>query len=100
MTNIPVEANQETPTEGDPCDFPFFGNVGTPLMATLNIPGLNVGLLVCLWFTLNILNILKASQRSTLFQGHRMVVNCSSSLKDKSRIPLSPPSCNKRPKKN
>jgi len=44
MANIPVETNQGTLPKGDTCAFPFFGNVGTPLMATLNIPRLNVGL--------------------------------------------------------
>ena len=61
MANIPMETNQGTLAKGDPCAFPFFGNVGTPLMATLNIPGLNVGLPVWLWSTSNIPNALEAS---------------------------------------
>ena len=67
MANIPVETNQGTLPKGDPCAFPFFGNVGTPLMATLNIPGLNVGLPVWLWSTPNIPNALEASQLNALF---------------------------------
>lgn len=99
MANIPVETNQGTLPNGDPCAFPFFGNVGTPLMATLNIPGLNVGLPVWLWSTPNIPNALEASQLNALFQGHYMGANCSSSIKGKSGIPSSPPSCNKKSKK-
>ena len=99
MANIPMETNQGTLPKGDPCAFPFFGNVGTPLMATLNIPGLNVGLPVWLWSTPNIPNALEASQMNALFQGHQMGANCSSSFKEKSGIPSSPPSCNKKSKK-
>ena len=36
---------------------------------------------------------------NALFQGHHMGANCSSSFKEKSRIPFSPPSCNKKSKK-
>lgn len=59
MTIVPMDSNQGTPPKGDPYAFPFFGNVGTPLMPTLNIPGLNVGLPVWRWSTLNIMNVLK-----------------------------------------
>ena len=76
-----METNQGTLPKGDPRSFPFFGNVGTPLMVTLNIPGLNFGLPVWLWSTLNIPDVLEASQKNDLFQGHKMGVNCSSSLK-------------------
>ena len=99
MAHIPMETNQGTLPKGDPCAFPFFGNVGTPLMATLNIPGLNVGLPVWLWSTPNIPNALEASQMNALFQGHQMGANCSSSFKEKSGIPSSPPSCKKKSKK-
>ena len=99
MANIPVETNQGTLPKGDPCAFPFFGNVGTPLMATLNIPGLNVGLPIWLWSTPNIPNSLEASQLNALFQGHHLGANCSSSFKEKSGIPSSPPSCKKKSKK-
>ena len=85
MANIHVETNQGALPKGDPCAFPFFGNVGTPLMATLNIPGLNVGLPVWLWSTPNIPNALQASQLNALFQGHRMDANFSSSFKEKSK---------------
>jgi hypothetical protein len=48
MAKVPDDTNQGTPSQGDSCAFPFFGNVGVPLMATLNILGLNVGLPVWL----------------------------------------------------
>lgn len=67
MANIPVDGNQGNPPKGDPCDFTLFGNIGTPFMATLNILGLNVGLLVWLWSTLNILNVIEAYKMNTLF---------------------------------
>jgi hypothetical protein len=55
------DTNQGTPAQGDFCAFPFFGNIGSPLMATLNIPRLNVGQLVWFWTTSNVLNYLDAS---------------------------------------
>jgi hypothetical protein len=42
------DTNQGTPSQGDSYAFLFFGNVGTSLMATLNISGMNVGLLLWL----------------------------------------------------
>jgi hypothetical protein len=48
MAKFTDDTNQGTPSQGDSCAFPFFGNVGVPLMATLYIPGLNVGLPVWL----------------------------------------------------
>jgi len=98
MANIPVETNQGTLPKGDPCAFLFFINVYTPLIATLNIPGLNVGLPIWLWSTLNIQDVLEDSHMNALFQGNQMGVNCSSSLKEKFGIPLCHPSYNKRPK--
>jgi hypothetical protein len=43
MAKVLEDTNQGTPSQGDSYAFPFFGNVGAPLMATLNILGLNVG---------------------------------------------------------
>jgi len=82
MANILVDANQRTPPKKDPCDFPFLGNIGAPLMATFNIPGLNVGLPVWLWSTLNIPIVLEDFQMNALFQGHQMGVNCSYSSQE------------------
>jgi hypothetical protein len=67
--------NQETPAQGDSCAFPFFGNVGSPLMATLNILGLIVGLSIWFWTTLNVMNGLDASHISTLCHGHQLDVD-------------------------
>jgi hypothetical protein len=44
MAKVLEDTNQATPSQGGSCDFPFFGNVGSPLMATLNIHGLNVNI--------------------------------------------------------
>jgi hypothetical protein len=52
------DTNQGTPSQGDSCGFPFFGNIGVPLMVTLKIPGLNVGLPVWLGTIPNVLNAL------------------------------------------
>jgi hypothetical protein len=48
MANVLEDINQGTPAQGDSCNFSLFGNIGTPLMATLNIPRMNVGLPVWL----------------------------------------------------
>jgi hypothetical protein len=66
MAKVPDNTNQGTPLQGDSCAFPFFGNVGVPLMATLNIPRQNVGLPVWFGTIPNVLNALDASQLSTL----------------------------------
>jgi hypothetical protein len=77
MEKVPDDTNQGTPSQGDSCAFPFFGNVGVPLMATLYIPGLNVGLPVWLGTIPNVLNSLDASQLSTLCHGHHVDVPSS-----------------------
>jgi hypothetical protein len=46
MSKFIEDTNQGTPAKGDPCSFPSFANIGVPLMAMLNIHGLNVGLLI------------------------------------------------------
>jgi hypothetical protein len=61
MEKFTNDTNQVTPSQGDCCDFPFFGNVGVPLMATLYISGLNVGLPVWLSTIANVLNAIDAS---------------------------------------
>jgi hypothetical protein len=59
MEKFTEDTNQETPSQGGSFDFPFFGNVGVPLMATLYIHALKVELLV--WLGTNVLNYLDAS---------------------------------------
>jgi hypothetical protein len=77
MDKFTDDTNQGTPSQGDSCTFPFFGKVGVPLMATLYIPGLNVGLSVWLGTIPNVLNALDSSQLSTLCHGHHVDVPSS-----------------------
>ena len=56
---------------GTPCTIPLTGNVGVPLMATLNLPGFTLGLPVWLFSTPTVLNAPDASQVSSLYQGHQ-----------------------------
>jgi hypothetical protein len=72
MAKFPNDTNQGTPSQGDSCAFPFFRNVGVPLIATLYIPRLNVGLPVWLGTIPNVLNSLDASQLSTLCHGNHV----------------------------
>jgi hypothetical protein len=81
MTKFLEDTNQGTPSQGDSCAFPFFENIGAPLMPTLNIPRLNVGLPIWLWTTINVLNAPNDSQISTSFQGHRIYSLPSSLVK-------------------
>lgn len=72
MTTQPEDAtNQGTPIHGDPCAFPCFGNIGPPMMTTLNLPGFTVGLPV--WFFTNpvVPNAPDASQVSIVCQEHQ-----------------------------
>jgi hypothetical protein len=75
MAKVLEDTNQGTPSQGDPCVFPFFGNIGAPLMATLNLHGFTLGLLVWLFSTPNVLNALDASQISTLCQENQTNVD-------------------------
>ena len=68
------DTNQGTPSQGDSCAFPFFRNIGVPLMATLYIPGLNVGLPVWLGAIPNVPNAIDASQLRTLCHGNHVDV--------------------------
>jgi hypothetical protein len=77
MVEVPNNINQGTPSQGDSCAFPLFRNVGVPLIATLSILGLNVGLPIWLGTISNFLNSLDASQLSTLCHGHHVDVPSS-----------------------
>jgi hypothetical protein len=77
MENVADNTNQGTSSQEDSFSFPFFGNVGVPLMAMLYIPELNVGLPVRLGTIPNVLNALEASQLSTLFHGKHVDVPSS-----------------------
>ena len=67
----PLNTNQEIPMLGTPCTIPLTGNVGVPLMATLNLPGFTLGPPVWLFSTPTILNAPDASQVSSLYQVHQ-----------------------------
>jgi hypothetical protein len=77
MAKFPDDTNQGTPSQGDSFTFPFFGNIGVPLMATLYIPGLNVGLPVWLGTIPNVPNSLDSSHLITLCHGHPVDVSSS-----------------------
>ena len=63
---------------GTPCTIPLTGNVGVPLMATLNQPGFTLGLPVWFFSTPTILNAPDASQVSSLYQEHQNTASHSS----------------------
>jgi hypothetical protein len=88
MAKVPDDTNQGTPSQGDSCTFPFFRNVGVPLMATLYIPRLNVGLPGLVGYHSKCLDSLYASQLRTLSHGNPVDVSSST----KSSPPPSPTS--------
>jgi hypothetical protein len=77
MEKFPNDTNQGIPSQGDSCAFPFFRNVGVPLMATFYILGLNVRLPVWLGTVPNVLNALDTSQLSMLWHGNHVDVHLS-----------------------
>ena len=52
MATVSEFTNQGTPLTETPSNFPCFGNVGPPYMATFSLPGFVIGLLVWLFSTL------------------------------------------------
>jgi hypothetical protein len=74
MAKVIDDTNQGTPSQEDSCAFSFFINVGVPVMTTLYILGLNVGLPVWLGTIPNVPNDLDASQLSTLCHGNHVDV--------------------------
>jgi hypothetical protein len=77
MEKVTDDTNQGTPLQRDSCAFPLFGNIGVILMATLYIPGLNVGLSVWLGTIPNIPSALYTSPLSTLCHGNHVDVPLS-----------------------
>ena len=59
----------------DPCKFSCFGNVGPPMMATLSLPELTIGLLVWLFSIPNVPNAPTASLVSSTCQRHHINTN-------------------------
>ena len=70
MANTPLKTNQEIPMLGTSCTIPLTGNVGVPLMATLNLPGFTLALPVLLFSTPTSLSDPDALQVISLYQGH------------------------------
>ena len=70
MAEIPESSNQEIPFHVDPCNFPSFGNVGPPMMATLSLPGLTIGLPVWLFSIPSVPNVPTAPPVSSPCQRH------------------------------
>ena len=77
MEKFTNDTNQGTPSQGDSCAFPFFGNGGVPLMATLYIPGLNVGLPAWLGTIPNVPNSIDTYHLRTLCHGNHVDVPSS-----------------------
>ena len=77
MANMPLNTNQDIPMLRTPCTISFTGNVGVPLMATLNLPGFTLGLPVWLFSTPTVLNAFDASQVSSLYKGHQKTTSPS-----------------------
>ena len=57
MANFSEHTNQGIPSNGNPGPFPPFGNFGAPYVATLSLPGLNVGLPIWLFSTSVVPNV-------------------------------------------
>jgi hypothetical protein len=68
---------KESSSQRDSYAFPFFGNISVPLMATLYIPMLNVGLSVWLGTIPNVPNALDASRLRNLCDGNHLDVPSS-----------------------
>ena len=56
---------------GTPCTIPLAGNIGVPLMATLNLPRFTLGVPMWLFSTPIVLNAHDASKVISLYQGNQ-----------------------------
>jgi hypothetical protein len=79
MASVPKMTNEETPFPGEPFYFPSYGNIGPPHITTLSLPGLTIGLLVWLFSTQVIPNVVSASVVSISPQEHQPHVDPSPS---------------------
>jgi hypothetical protein len=89
MASVPEMTNEGTSTPGEPFVFPSYGNIGTPHIATLSLPGLTIGLPVWLFSTQVIPNAVSASIVSTSPQEHQPHVDPSPSSPVRSSSPSS-----------
>jgi hypothetical protein len=65
MASILEMTNEGTSAPEEPFVFPSYGNIGPPHIATLSLPSLTIGLLVWLFSTQVIPNVVSASVTST-----------------------------------
>jgi len=75
MAEIPKSSNKGIPIHLDPCNFPCFGNVGPPIMATLSLPRLTIGLPIWLFSIPNVPNTPNASPVRSTCQRHHIHVH-------------------------
>jgi hypothetical protein len=74
MASVPEMTNEGTSTPGEPFVFPSYGNIGPLHITTLSLPGLTIGLLVWVFSTQVIPNVVSASVVST--SPHRTSTSC------------------------
>jgi hypothetical protein len=79
MVSVLEMTNEGTLAPGEPFVFPSYGNIGPPHIATLNLPGLTIGLPVWLFSTQVIPNVVSALVVSTSPQEHQPHVDPSPS---------------------
>jgi hypothetical protein len=89
MVTVPEMTNEGIPTLGEPFVFPSYGNIGTPHIATLSLPGLTIGLPVWLFSTQVIPNAVSSLVVSTSPQEHQPHVDPSPSSPIRSSSPSS-----------
>jgi hypothetical protein len=89
MASVPEMTNEGTSSLGEPFFFPSYGNIGPPHIATLNLPGLIIGLPVWLFTTQVIPNVVSALVTSTSPQEHQPHVDPSPSSPVRSSSPSS-----------
>ena len=83
--------NQKTPSQGESFVIPSFGNLGPPLISTLSLPGLTIGLHVWLFSNLVIPSAPIISNPNSPLQENQHHVDISPSSIDVSS-PISPSS--------
>jgi len=72
METFPESTSQGFPSDGNPGPFPYFGNVVSPYIATLSLPGLTIGLPVWLFSTSVVLSVPTPSPPSLSFESHHV----------------------------
>jgi hypothetical protein len=79
MASVPEMTNEGTPFRGEPFVFPSYGNIGSPHISTLSLPGLTIGLPVWLFSTQVIPNAVSDSVTTTSPQENQNHVDPSPS---------------------